>query len=134
MTPEFTSQGDVVRKTVLIVEDNASLRRALCALFKRQTDFDVCGVGNGSEAIELVGRLRPDLVVLDLLMPEMNGLDAARALKDVLPTVPLILYSALDDSVSEQANLMGISEIVSKSDQPSLLLEKARALVYRIAA
>jgi DNA-binding NarL/FixJ family response regulator len=127
--------GDVVRKTVLIVEDNASLRHALSELFKRQTDFDVCGVAqNGREAIEVGGKLHPDLIVLDLLMPEMNGLDAARGLKRVLPTVPLILYSALDDSLSDQAKQIGISEIVSKTDPPSLLLKKARALVHRTAA
>lgn len=125
---------DVARKTVMIVEDNASLRRALCALFTRQADFDVWGVKDGHEAIELAARLRPDLVVLDLVMPVMNGFDAALALKHVLPTVPLIMYSALDDSLAEQAKLMGISEIVSKSDQPSLLLQKARSLVYSIAA
>jgi chemotaxis response regulator CheB len=122
-----------MRKTVLIVEDNASLRRALCALFKRQEDFDVCGTAeNGHEAIEVAGRLHPDLVVLDLLMPVMNGLDAARELKRALPTVPLIMYSALEESLSEQAKLIGISEIVSKCDHPSLLLEKARALVNSI--
>lgn len=127
--------GDAVRKTVLIVEDNASLRRALCGLFERQPDFDVCGAAqNGQEAIETAGRLRPDLVVLDLLMPVMNGLDTARELKRVLPAVPLILYSALDDSLSEQAKLIGISAIVSKTDQPSLLLEKARAILFTMAA
>lgn len=134
MAPEFTSQCDVVRKTVLIVEDNASLRRALCALFKRHMDFDVCGVENGNEAIEVAARGHLDLIVLDFFMPDMNGLDAARALKDVLPTVPLILYSALDESLGEQANSIGISEIVSKSDPPSLLLERAQALVNGTAA
>lgn len=128
------SGGDVVHKTVLIVEDNASLRRALCALFERQPDFHVCGAAeNGHEAIEAAGRLHPDLVVLDLLMPVMNGLDTARELKRVLPTVRLIMYSALEDSLSEQAKLTGISAIVSKSDQPSLLLEKARSLLYSMA-
>ena len=127
--------GDVVQKTVLIVEDNASLRRALCALFERQPDIDVCGAAeNGHEAIEAAGRLHPDLVVLDLLMPGMNGLDTARELKRVLPTVPVILYSALEESLSEQAKLIGISEIVSKTDHPSLLLEKARALLRTLAA
>jgi CheY-like chemotaxis protein len=131
----FHAAGDVVRKTVLIVDDNASLRHALCELFSRQADFDVCGVAqNGREAIEVAGRLHPDLIVLDLLMPEMNGLEAARALKRGLPTVPLILYSAIDDSLSEEVRLTGISEIVAKSDPPSLLLKKARVLVYRTAA
>ena len=124
-----------MHKTVLIVEDNEFLRHALCELFRRQEDFDVCGVAqNGREAIEAAGRLQPDLIVLDLLMPEMNGLDAARALKRGLPAVPLILYSAIDDSLSEEVRLIGISEVVSKSDPPSLLLKKARELVYRTAA
>jgi CheY-like chemotaxis protein len=131
----FHFAGDIVRKTVLIVEDNESLRQALCELFRRQADFDVCGVAqNGREAIEVADRLHPDLIVLDLLMPEMNGLEAARALKRGLPTVPLIMYSAIDDSLSEEVRLIGISEVVSKSDPPSLLVKKARALVYRTAA
>ena len=75
--------GDVVRNTVLIVEDNASLRDAPCERFKRKRDFAVRGVAeNGPETIEVAGRQDPDLIGLDLLMPEMNGLD-----------VPLILYS-----------------------------------------
>jgi len=130
------AQDEVVRKTVLIVDDNASVRHALCELFKRQADFEVCGVAaNGREAIEAATRLHPDLIVLDLLMPVMNGLDAARVLKGVLPTVPVIMYSSFEDSLSEKrVRLIGISEIVSKSNPASVLLEKARALVYRIAA
>jgi two-component system, chemotaxis family, chemotaxis protein CheY len=127
--------GDVVRKTVLIVDESVFVRHALYELFTRQSDFDVCGVAeNGREAI-VACRLHPDLIVLDLSMPVMNGLDAARVLKRVLPTVLIIIYSALEDSLSEkQAKLIGISEVVSKFDPLSLLLEKARALAYRIAA
>jgi DNA-binding NarL/FixJ family response regulator len=124
-----------VRKTVLIAEDNGSLRRALCELFNRKADFDVCGVAeNGREAIEAADQLHPDLIVLDFLMPDMNGLDAAYALRRVLPAVPLIFYSAFDNSLSEHAKLIGNSEIVSKFDPASLLLEKARSLVYPTAA
>lgn len=128
--------GDVVRKTVLIVDESVFVRHALCELFTRQSDFDVCGVAeNGREAIEVAYRLHPDLIVLDLSMPVMNALDAARVLKRVLPTVLIIMYSALEDSLSEkQAKLIGVSEVVSKFDRPSLLLEKAHALAYRIAA
>jgi len=69
------------------------------------------------------------LFMLVLLLAEMNSLDAARALRRVLPDVPLILCSALDGSLSEPAKLMGISEIVSKFAPPSRLLQKARARV-----
>jgi len=137
--------GDVVRKTVLIVDESVFVRHALYELFTRQSDFDVCGVAeNGREAIEVACRLHPDLIVLDLSMPVMNGLDAARVLKRVRPTVLIIIYSALEDSImysaledslsEKQAKLIGISEVVSKFDPPSLLLAKASALAYRIAA
>lgn len=125
-----------MRKTVLIVDDSEVVRHALCELFNRQPDFDVCGVAeNGREAIEVAAQLHPDLIVLDLSMPVMNGLDAARILKRMLPAVPLMMYSAFEDSLSEkQAKMIGISEIVSKFGPVSRLLEKARALAYRSAA
>ena len=82
----------------------------------------------------LPGSWRHPSTMLDFLMPDMNGLDAAYALRRVLPTVPLIFYSAFEDSLSEHTKLIGISEIVSKFDPASLLLEKARSLVYPTAA
>jgi YesN/AraC family two-component response regulator len=80
-------------KTVLIVDDNAYIRLALCRIFKCDADFEVCGEGeNGREAIAKARELHPDLIVLDLSMPVMNGLDAARELKRLMPTVLLIMY------------------------------------------
>ena len=82
-------------KTVLIVDDNAFVRHAVCELFKREPDFEVCGEAeNGKEAIEKAWELHPDLIVLDLAMPVMNGLEAARVLRCLMPTVTLIMYSA----------------------------------------
>ena len=69
-------------KTVLIMDDNAFVRYALCELFKREPDFEVCGEAeNGKEAIEKAWELHPDLIVLDFSMPVMNGLEAARVLR-----------------------------------------------------
>ena len=69
----------MMRKTILIADDNAFIRNALYELFEREPDFHVCAVAeNGREAIERARRLSPDLIVLDLAMPLMNGLDAAR--------------------------------------------------------
>ena len=60
-------------KTVLIVDDNAYIRQALCELFKRESDFEVCGEAkNGKEAIARARELHPDLIMLDLSMPVMN--------------------------------------------------------------
>src|ERR1700722_625687 len=119
-------------KSVLIVDDNASIRRALCGLFEDESDFEVCGEAeNGKVGVEKAQELRPDLIVLDLSMPVMNGFDAARVLKRVMPTVPLIMFSAFGDgSVRYQARLVGISEVVSKSEHASVLILKARSLFY----
>ena len=128
--------GDAVLKKVLIVDESVFVRHALYELFMRESDFEVCGVAeNGREAIEVASQLHPDLIVLDLSIPVMNSLDAARALKRMLPTVLIIMYGAFKGRRSEKAaKLIGISEIVSKFDPPSLLLEKARALAHRNAA
>src|ERR1700758_5047434 len=125
-----------MRTAVLIVDDNAFIRTALYEFFEREPDFKVCGMAeNGREAIEEASRLHPDLIVLDLAMPVMNGLDAARALRCLMQHIPLILHSAFEDKLSEQvARLIGISEQVSKSDRVSVLIEKARSLVSRKAA
>ncbi len=123
-------------KTVLIVDDNEFVRQGLCELFERQADFEVCAdAENGREAIEMAEQLQPDLIVLDLAMPVMNGLDAARVLRRMMPAVPLIMYSAFGDRfVEQQARLIGISEVVSKSDPFPVLLAKARNLLYPTAA
>jgi len=123
-------------KSVLIVDDNAFIRQALCELFERESDFEVCGEAeNGKQGIEEAQRLRPDLIVLDLSMPVMNGFDAARVLKRLMPTVFLIMYSAFGDRVAEhQARLIGISEVVSKAEHASVLIHKARGLLYSSAA
>jgi two-component system chemotaxis response regulator CheY len=120
-----------VIKTVLIVDDNAFIRQALCELFKREADFDVCGEAeNGKDAIKKAQDLCPGLIVLDLSMPVMNGFDAARVLKRLMPTVPLIMYSAFGDKLAEkQARLIGISEVVSKAEHAGVLIHKARGLL-----
>jgi DNA-binding NarL/FixJ family response regulator len=125
-----------IAKSVLIVDDNAFIRHALCELFKQEADFEVCGEAeNGKEGIEKALEMRPDLIVLDLSMPVMNGLDAARVLKRLMPTVPLIMYSAFRDKLAgNQARLIGISEVVSKSEPASVLIHKARGLLNSPAA
>ena len=121
---------------VLIVDDNALIRQALCELFKREADFEVCGEAeNGQEAIEKAQQLHPDLIVMDLSMPVMNGIEAAHALKGLMPMVPIIMFSAFgDNSAKQQARSIGISELVSKSEHASTLIRKARRLLYPAAA
>jgi DNA-binding NarL/FixJ family response regulator len=123
-------------KSVLVVDDNASIRQALCRVFTSEADFDLCGEAeNGQEAIEKAQVLHPDLIVMDLSMPVMNGIDAARTLKTLMPMVPVIIFSEYSDVFSEQeARSAGISALVSKSEHVSVLIDRVRALLYPAAA
>ena len=79
--------------------------------------------------------MRPDLIVLDLSMPVMNGLDAAHVLKRLMPKVPLIMYRAFGDGyVEQQASLLGISAVVSKSEPATTVVGAARSLLTQTAA
>jgi DNA-binding NarL/FixJ family response regulator len=72
--------------------------------------------------------LHPDLILLDLSMSVMNGLDATRELKRVMPEVPIVMYSAYSDSSTEkEARSAGVSALVSKFEDTSILLDKARS-------
>jgi DNA-binding NarL/FixJ family response regulator len=124
-------------KTILIADDNDAVRRAVCEVFTRESDFEVCGKAHdGHDAIEKAQRLHPDLIILDLSMPVMNGLDAARALRDrLVPPVPIILFTLYDDGiVEERARSAGVADVVSKSEDISVLIDTARRLLYRNAA
>jgi DNA-binding NarL/FixJ family response regulator len=123
-------------KSVLIVDDNAIIRQALCRLFRSEPDFEVCGeAANGREAIERAQELHPHLVVMDLAMPVMNGIEASRVLRKLLPTVPVIVFTHYSDVLSEkEAHSLGISIVVSKSAHISVLLDKARDLLRLHAA
>ena len=123
-------------KSVLIADDQKTIRQALYSLFSSQEDFDVCGdAENGLEAIEMAQVLRPDLILLDLSMLVMNGIDAACALKRLMPMVPIIVFSEYGDVFSErEARSTGVSAFVSKTEHLSVLLDKARAVLYSAAA
>jgi DNA-binding NarL/FixJ family response regulator len=123
-------------KSVLIADDKEIIRKALCDLFASQRDFDVCGdAENGLEAIEMAQVLRPDLILLGLSMPMMNGIEAACELKRLMPMVPIIVFSEYSEVFSErEARSRDISRIVSKTEHLSVLLEKARAALSSAAA
>jgi DNA-binding NarL/FixJ family response regulator len=127
---------DAMAKTVLLVDDNAVIRHSLCRLFGSQADIEVCGEAeNGQEAIEKAERLRPDLIIMDLSMPVMNGIEAAHVLKRLMPATPLIMFSEYSDVFSEkEARAAGVSALVSKSEHVSVLLGKARSLLDQLAA
>lgn len=123
-------------KSVLIADDQKIIRNMLCLMFSSQNDFEVCGEAeNGQEAVEMAEILRPDLIILDLSMPLMNGIEAACALKKTMPMTPIIVFSGYSDVFSErEARKSGVAALVSKTESLSVLVEKARAVVHPMAA
>jgi DNA-binding NarL/FixJ family response regulator len=118
-------------KCILIVDDNALFRKSLRSFFESQTDFEVCGEAvDGLDAIEKARELNPDLIVLDLSMPRMNGLAAAPKLRALLPEVPIVLFTmhkgAIDPSAAAAA---GITTVVGKAEDVMLLVEAVQKLL-----
>ena len=126
----------ILSKSVLIVDDNAYVRRALRQLFEHETDFVVCGEAqDGEEAIRKAQTLRPELIVMDLSMPVMNGLDAARLIQQSFPKVPIILFSEHAGAfIRQDAQAAGITALVSKEQHASTLIGTARDLIKNAAA
>src|SRR5438105_14536223 len=89
-------------KCVLLVDDSPAVRRSLCIIFE-SAGIEVCGEAeDGAKAIEKAKHLKPDLIVLDLGMPVMNGLQAAPILRPLHPKTPLILLTLYADRVVER--------------------------------
>jgi len=122
--------------TVVIVDDNAAMRRALCRLFKTAGEFRICGqASNGREAIDLARRLNPDLIVLDLCMPDMNGLEIARELKSLNSSASIILYSMNSAEIAApEARVAGVAALVSKAEGIETLITKARVALNQPTA
>jgi DNA-binding NarL/FixJ family response regulator len=117
--------------SVLIVDDHPAIRRALRAAFERQPGFRVCGEAqDGLDAIMKAKKFSPDLIVLDLRMPGMDGLEAARNLKEIMPDVPLMMLTCYHSSAAEKEALAsGVSAVFSKPDGMQNLIWTARAVL-----
>jgi DNA-binding NarL/FixJ family response regulator len=105
-------------KRLLIVDDSPEIRRSLRVLLGHRADWEICGEAeNGREGVDRALQLCPDLILLDLSMPVMNGLQAARELHRLLPKVPLLMYTSFSGSeVEHEALASGITAVKSKSD------------------
>jgi CheY-like chemotaxis protein len=122
--------------SVLVVDDNPTVCKLICELFTREVDFQVCArAENGREAFLKAQEHKPDLVVTDLTMPLMNGLEETCALKKLMPSLPVILYSAnMDSFVEKQALAAGAAATVARADVVTELIPTARILLCKLAA
>ena len=121
-------------KRILIVDDNVSIRHLLRTTFEDISGWKVCGEAvNGREAIEKARELKPDLIVLDLVMAIMNGLEAAPVLRRMLPAVPIILFTLHANNFLEREALSaGVTAVVSKDTTLTTLVNRAEALLAAV--
>jgi DNA-binding NarL/FixJ family response regulator len=101
---------------ILLADDNAVLRRALRLSIESQTDWKIAGEAeDGQVAVELVRQSSPDVIILDLSMPVMNGLDAARKIRALTPNAYILLFTLHDyPQLAEDARKVGVDEVLSK--------------------
>ena len=103
---------------ILIADDNNTVRRLIKFFLTRRPDVAVCGEAvNGLEAMEKTRALKPDLLLLDLAMPEMNGAEVASVLKKTMPEVPIILFTMYSDNIRRYlTSAIGVEAVLSKLD------------------
>jgi CheY-like chemotaxis protein len=117
----------------LVVDDNVPIRKMLAAAFLSD-GFKTCGEAeNGTEALELAQRIKPDLITMDLSMPGINGLVTASALRKIFPKVPIILFTLYASKMLEvEAAKVGISVVLSKTVSLYVLMDIAHELMGRL--
>jgi CheY-like chemotaxis protein len=107
---------------ILIADDNPTVRTALRQLLEGAKFGEVIDVENGKEAIQKALELRPNLIILDLVMPVMDGLTAARELSKVIPGIPVLMHTMhWSQHVELEAQKVGVRKVVAKGDSTGLV-------------
>jgi DNA-binding NarL/FixJ family response regulator len=110
-----------MKHTVLIVDDNTLIRSSLRSWIEGNEDFQVCGEAeNGLVAVQKVEEMHPDIVILDLQMPVMDGLEAARKISNIAPATAMVMFTMHPSrELLKVAQAVGVRDVVSKTDQLS---------------
>lgn len=116
---------------ILIADDHEAVRKGVCVILSSRLDIEVCGEAvNGKEAVEKARDLRPDLIILDVTMPVMNGFDAAREIGKILPHIPILILSMHESKqLVEEAKKLGVKGYVTKTQVGETLLRAVDTLL-----
>ena len=125
-----------VRARILLADDHALFRKAIAHLLRTAPEFEVVGeAADGLEAIGKAQELRPDIILMDLRMPRMDGLEATRRILQTLPAVKIVLLTATEDEDAVfDAVKRGAQGYLLKTIEPSELLDSLRGLLRGEAA
>lgn len=115
---------------IMLADDHDLMRRGIRDLLETDPELQVCGESsNGREALELARRLKPDVAVMDLAMPELNGLEAIRQIRKEFPKMELLVFSMHDsEELVREVFASGARGYVLKSDAALYLVEAVKSL------
>ena len=115
---------------ILIADDHEVVREGMRALIEHEPGWEVCGIAtNGQQAVETAKELKPEVVVLDMAMPELDGLEALRQIKRALPNTEVVIFSAHhSEDVIEQLFDAGAKSYIQKSDAGRHLVAAIKSL------
>jgi DNA-binding NarL/FixJ family response regulator len=114
---------------ILIADDHPMIRRAVRSTLQDHAHFEVCGEAvDGAEAVETAKKLKPDVVVLNVTMPVMNGFEAARKIKQSVPQPAIVILSSnADQRFVEEAKKVGVRAFVAKTMAGEALVKAVEA-------
>lgn len=115
---------------IFVADDHEIVREGVCSLLRRHPEWEICGVaGDGRETVAAVERLRPDIVVMDINMPHLNGLDATRQIKRKFPATEVLIFTATEtEGIVREVFKVGARSYLLKSEANDHLAPAIEAL------
>jgi len=109
---------------ILVADDHEAVRKGVCAILSSRGDLEICGEAtNGREAVDKSIELGPDLIILDITMPVLSGVEAIGEIRRYLPSVPILVLSMHESrQVIANVRALGVQGYVAKSDASTTLL------------
>jgi type IV pilus assembly protein PilB len=123
------------KKLILIAEDTDSIRKMVKQLLMKKGGYDVIEAENGQIALDMINKHKPDMVILDIMMPELNGYEVLKAIRSSLATLtlPVIMLTALSNTKNELKGIeLGADDYIVKPFNPEILLARVSRLFKRI--
>jgi DNA-binding NarL/FixJ family response regulator len=116
---------------IMLADDHPLFIEGLSMMLRREPDFELCGIANnGREVLEMLPTNNPDLILLDINMPKMNGLETIKYIKQSYPAVKIVMLSGyFDDAIIKEAKLKGANGYLLKSSQKDELIQTIK-MVY----
>ena len=123
--------SEIAKIRIMLADDHPLFIEGLSMMLRREPDFELCGLANnGREVLEMLPTTHPDLILLDINMPKMNGLETIKYIKQSYPNVKIVMLSGyFDDAIIKEAKAKGANGYLLKSSQKDELIQTIK-MVY----